>query len=138
MKSTNKGKRMSYAIVFLLLCMAITSIAVKAPENNGQETEKEITKPEEYETEVISEIKVEDDEDVLPVEEEIEEIVPETITVSYSKPVYGDIIADYSMDVPVYSKTMDDYRTHRGVDFKVNDGEDVRASEKGVDRKSVV
>ena len=139
MKSSAKGKRASYAFVFLLLCIAITSIAVQAPDNNDDE--KGITKNEIYEEEVSSDFIVEDDEIIVTkedndhveyVENEQEQNDVEEIIVDFDKPVSGNVICRYSMNTPVYSKTMDDYRTHKGIDLKVNDDEVVYAAEKGI------
>ena len=43
----------------------------------------------------------------------------------------GPVAKGYSMDVPVYSATMDDYRVHRGVDISVPVGSDVFAAANG-------
>ncbi|MGN1443973.1 MAG: peptidoglycan DD-metalloendopeptidase family protein [Acutalibacteraceae bacterium] len=40
-------------------------------------------------------------------------------------PCDGEIIKKFSADQPVYSKTMSDWRTHEGLDFKVNEGEKI-------------
>lgn len=44
---------------------------------------------------------------------------------SFSLPSENEIITPYSPDVPVYSKTMCDWRTHSGVDFAGERGENV-------------
>lgn len=43
----------------------------------------------------------------------------------------GAVSKGYSIDVPVYSTTMDDYRVHRGVDIAVPVGSDVFAAADG-------
>ncbi|MCM1544515.1 MAG: M23 family metallopeptidase [Ruminococcus sp.] len=40
-------------------------------------------------------------------------------------PSGGDVIRKFSPNEPVYSKTMEDWRTHNGVDFAVDEGEEV-------------
>lgn len=42
-------------------------------------------------------------------------------------PVKGEIIKEYSGDELVYSQTMNDWRTHNGIDFAAKEGEDVVA-----------
>lgn len=37
--------------------------------------------------------------------------------ISFSTPVYGSVIKPFSYDTPLYSKTMDDWRIHNGVDI---------------------
>ena len=47
-------------------------------------------------------------------------------------PVNGEIGIDFSDSVPVFSQTMNDYRTHEGIDIMVNLGEEVVAVADGV------
>ena len=51
---------------------------------------------------------------------------------TFSLPVSGDIIIDYSDSVPVFSQTMNDYRTHLGVDILAPLGIEVTAVADGV------
>ncbi len=51
---------------------------------------------------------------------------------SFGAPLSGGIGDDYSMGVPVYSDTMGDYRTHNGVDFLGQAGEEVHPVAAGV------
>lgn len=58
--------------------------------------------------------------------------VPTTTTTQEAKivnydfvlPSGGDIIKKYSASEPIYSKTMNDWRTHSGVDFAAQEGEE--------------
>lgn len=137
MNNKNRGKRLSYLGIFLILCTAITTIAVKAPEN--ETISKKESSEQHKENEVIYEMQVEDDYEIeenvnIEVQDTISSDAPEEnikLPLSYAKPVSGTVISDFSMDVPVYSKTMGDYRTHRGVDFSVTKKESVYASESG-------
>jgi len=42
-------------------------------------------------------------------------------------PVEGDIIMDYSMDMPIYWKTLDQYMVHGGIDISSDSGTPVQA-----------
>lgn len=46
---------------------------------------------------------------------------------NFIAPVSGAITADYSGEELVYNKTMNDWRTHNGIDFAVAEGEEVLA-----------
>lgn len=50
----------------------------------------------------------------------------------FINPTGGEIMQNYSMEVPVFSITMNDYRTHSGVDISVGAGEAIYAAADGV------
>lgn len=50
----------------------------------------------------------------------------------YELPVNGSITKSYSVDIPVYSLTMNDYRAHTGIDISCEQGSAVSACEAGV------
>lgn len=54
---------------------------------------------------------------------------------SFSKPLSGDILKIYSADKVIYSKTLELWKTHDGIDIKANIGESVKSIEKGVIEK---
>ena len=51
---------------------------------------------------------------------------------SYLRPVDGNTLKEYSMDKVIYSKTLDMWKVHDGIDICANVGEDVKASENGI------
>lgn len=51
--------------------------------------------------------------------------------VYFSAPLSNAIGMDYSMGIPVFSKTLKDYRTHNGVDFKGVKGDSVKTVGEG-------
>ncbi len=55
-----------------------------------------------------------------------------TRVLEYELPVGGYIGSAYSVDVPVYSITMNDYRAHPGIDIICDEGSPVSACEAGV------
>ena len=50
---------------------------------------------------------------------------------SFSNPVFGKIIKPFSIDEPLYSKTMDDWRIHEGVDIACMLGAEVYSAQDG-------
>nr|HPL99496.1 M23 family metallopeptidase [Bacillota bacterium] len=58
----------------------------------------------------------------------MEEPAMETMVV----PVFGTMYTEFSEDVLVYSKTLDQWSTHAGIDIKAEEGSPVRAAMDGV------
>lgn len=52
--------------------------------------------------------------------------------VLFYRPVSGEVIKNYSMDVLVFSETMKDYRVHSGIDIQADPGETVVSYSDGV------
>ncbi len=50
---------------------------------------------------------------------------------SFMLPCDGKIIREYSPDIPVYCETMEDWRTHNGVDFALSEDDEVLSVGKG-------
>ncbi len=83
--------------------------ASEKSEDTTEDTDKTEDKAEENEKEdVFNEDPSSSSEDVLP---------------NFINPTGGHIIKNYSADTPVFSLTMEDYRTHQGVDVFVEVGE---------------
>ncbi len=54
---------------------------------------------------------------------------------AYVVPVEGEVMKDFSIDMPVYSLTMDDYRAHKGTDISAEYGAAVCSFTDGVIEK---
>ncbi len=84
--------------------------------------------PDEADGEGVPDGKTKPDKDTKP-ETESTGTVPEPVT--FTAPVDGKVLVSHSMKVPVFSPTMNDYRTHAGVDIVSEPGGEVRAAADG-------
>ena len=67
-----------------------------------------------------------------PISEEPDEAVFEYGFDGFIKPCQGYISKEFSVDIPVYSVSMYDYRTHNGIDIVGEIGTPVKATSNGV------
>lgn len=100
--------------------ITLTTEPREKPANRKQpgvkdERTTETTKPEEI------------SEPTTKMAETTEAVVTTQHDVECELPLSDDILKDYSNGAPVRSKTMNDYRTHNGVDFTGEQGDEIRA-----------
>lgn len=100
------------------------------PETKPQETARETVPP--VVTKAPETKAPETDPTTEPADVTIPTETPVIAERSYIAPVSGDVVKDYSMDMPVYSSTMNDYRTHNGIDISAQPGDPVFAFTDGV------
>lgn len=67
-----------------------------------------------------------------PSQDEPSEDEPVSAPKVYVMPTEGNIIKSYSVDLPVYSATMNDYRAHTGIDIFATEGSHVYCFTDGV------
>ena len=96
---------------------AVTTVAATAARETGA------TLPANAGIEAIEGIEPEETEPVIAHEEQTPEFV---------MPVGGKVSAHYSADLPVFSVTMNDYRTHMGIDIDASVGSEVRCCADGI------
>lgn len=143
-------KKVKYAYAFALLLALGTALIAKistekalgnlAPIESDYvtiTTEKQTSKDSEFLTEEPDFEVRQNLEDVPDTREEKTEEAQEKTTQGtkyatpyqdyYTLPLGTDILKDYSPEVPTYSATMGDWRTHSGIDFKAAEGEQVKA-----------
>ena len=105
-------------------------------ENNAQEIN---ANPQENVVETVVDNTVKNEnENVQTTAATIENVVSttgENKELEFVSPVSGDIIKDYAEDTLVYSKTLDEWIVHLGVDIKANKTSVVKAAESGIIEK---
>ncbi|MBQ1847336.1 MAG: peptidoglycan DD-metalloendopeptidase family protein [Clostridia bacterium] len=113
----------------------------KPKDNNGKGhgyidliPDTQATKPPQK-TEPAAEPKEKDTEPAPKTEPVTEPEEPASVDRIYVVPAAGHVIKDYTMDLPVYSLTMNDYRVHNGIDITSTVGSPVYAFSDGVVKK---
>lgn len=112
------------------------SIPVKIePENNTiSENVAKLSEEKEPVTAVIKENEnTNEEKNEKEMQEDNMESINEEITenLSFQAPIVGEITKDFAMDTLAYSKTLDEWCTHSGIDIKADKASVVVASEKG-------
>ena len=87
----------------------------------SDDTEKAVTEPVPEET-----------AEATTAPEATERTEPTAVERVYVIPVRGYVLKDYTMDMPVYSVTMNDYRVHNGMDLSASVGDPVYSFTDGV------
>ncbi len=114
----------------------------KSEESEKSEKSEELEEPEEIEElpedGALETIGKDDLEFVDDYEEEENDtdFVTDKAT-SYMLPVEGDVITEFSSDKLIYSKTLDDWRAHVGIDIKASAGTKVKAPLNGTVKEVV-
>ncbi len=101
---------------------------------NIVETKTKVEPQKKEEKNVVETAKISKQTDTTSVpEEEFEgnEIEIKDYVFEYEAPVSGDIIKDFAEDSLVYSKTLDEWTTHLGIDIRADKTTVVKSAEKG-------
>lgn len=120
-----KKDRVALALVLCFCVVALTSVFVvksNLDKINSNEKDVEISKNTKTETEgtqAAAQAPVVDSKDT--------EKPTKAPAADYIAPVGGKVLVEYSMDMPIYSKTLDQYMTHPGVDISAAMSSKVKA-----------
>ena len=117
-----------YATVIAVLCITavvigIVSAASKKPDD-PQQNEPTVNQPTGDSGNQTPDEKPDETPDETPKDD------PKKL--SFILPVRGEITKGHSLEVPVFSDTLQEWRVHTGVDIAAEEGSEVCASEEGV------
>jgi len=125
---------------FMCICICVLCFLTVLITDSGQENTSatnEETVGAEPENVIVDEEKINEITEGLSKEESVEDATeesepePQIAEPSFSTPIYGMVQKPFSPQKVLYSKTMDDWRIHLGVDVKASIGTDVNAAEGG-------
>lgn len=114
-----------YGAVIAILCITAIVIGIVSVASRKDETPSGDTNPP-----VSDGNEDEGDENDNNGNNEGENSAPEKLT--FISPVVGDIAKGHSLDVPVFSTTLGDWRIHTGIDISAEEGAEVFAAADGV------
>ncbi|HHV30162.1 M23 family metallopeptidase [Acetivibrio mesophilus] len=101
----------------------------------AEESPKPSAKPQKAETQSKTEAQGEKVEAVKTAEKSASKSEGKTESnknVTFAMPVFGEVTFEYAMDRLVYSKTLDEWRAHSGVDLRADRGTPVKVVADGV------
>ena len=133
--------RWLYVVLFLAGCTLLTNVFVTAIVKKKTIEERTISSaPKIIDTEKVYETPRKDDAadigEIPEIAEETEVFLTETeaeeTDEGFEMPVYGEILSSFSGDELVYSKTLKEYRIHKGIDIKSPLLSQVKAARSGV------
>ena len=127
MRQEKKQKDKPAIVLVLCFClMALVSVfVVKASIDKVKDNMEETPA-----TDVVKEKAVDEKEETdasIVDSRENDSSAEETNTPAFIVPLDGEIIMDYSMDMPIYWETLDQYMTHSGIDIAAPAGTSVNA-----------
>ena len=122
-----KKVKIVYASVIAVLCVTAVVIGIFSAinENNKPTDEPTVNLPTNNEPPKENE----DDNAQNPPEKE-EDKKPNKLT--FVSPVVGEVTKGHSIDTPVFSDTLQEWRVHTGIDISAEEGSEVYASANGV------
>ena len=109
-----------YAVVIAILCITAIVVGIVSAASRSKETPSEDTKPP---------VTDEKPDDVTPPAEDTPKPEPK---LAFIAPTAGSVSKEHSLEVPVFSVTLGEWRVHTGIDISCDEGASVFASEAGV------
>lgn len=109
-----------YAAVIAILCITAIVVGIVTAASRSKDT-----------TDIQTPPPVTDNggEDTKPP---VTEDKPEDTALRFIAPVAGNVVKNHSLEVPVFSVTLGEWRVHTGIDISCEEGAGVFASEAGV------
>ena len=143
----NHFSRGTYSLLLVMVVLAVTSVIFTTKSYNAlnEEDYVDFTSNEDVQA-VNNNIDKEDIEDIeeqsnntnnvdVQDKDDVTQVNPTPAvveTLDFKSPLVGNVLKIYSTDKLIYSKTLDMWKTHDGIDIEGKMGEAVYASEKGV------
>lgn len=159
-----KIPRQSYSLLFCMLGLAVASFifayqnyrdiseedyAVYSSIEESEEKKEEISKEDKQEENKNEQNSLSNNLDTKKEEKNqivqnhvntkktnsVKKVTPKVEPLKFSKPIEGEVLKIYSIDKVIYSKTLELWKTHDGIDIKAKENTIVKAIEKGTVEK---
>ncbi|MEE1043513.1 MAG: M23 family metallopeptidase, partial [Clostridia bacterium] len=131
-KNSSVIKLIGNKLFIALLVFAIAVILVSAVLNRNMQEFAQIDEEYKEEIPVVSEAEVYEETtkvEELPVIEKVEEVIAEDV--KYTMPLTGELQKGFSSDELLWDETMQDWRTHNGIDIASDAGAEVDTAAEG-------
>lgn len=115
--------KITYSVVIAIL--TITAIVVGIVSASNQNKDK--TPTDDENPPIVNETPGDTENDETPKEDEKEPEAQEPEPLVFYAPISGSIMKGHSVETPVFSQTLGDWRVHTGIDIAAEVGSDVKA-----------
>ncbi|QSX05029.1 M23 family metallopeptidase [Sedimentibacter sp. zth1] len=118
-----KNKNTSFFIIVLCICLISTALIWKYTSSNENISEEQgeqnsdIVKANEDPYKDYVDKTIKDYEKALEIEDKEEKLAKKNIVESFSKPIEGTISREFNINELVYYETVEEWRTHQGLDI---------------------
>lgn len=125
---------MIFAIGIIMISSVFTRNAQKVAQDAKKEEANEVSVASKNQKEKIEEFEFNDEvQDLVPLEEDQHEQTKEVmVRFEYKMPLAGKIQKGFSIDELLWDETMQDWRTHCGIDIEAEVGAEVDTAAQGV------
>ena len=130
-KLTKKGIYISLAICMLVIGLVGIISAIRSSNKIVEEADGNYDKLQKLSGEIINPNFFEKEDEALSSGNETDKKDPTPVVLNFKMPVEGTVVKNHSGSELVYSETMNDYRTHCGIDISASDYATVYSCEAG-------